>query len=307
MATINPIVSGLTSYVDQDRNKEILIAKTALSGKSIKLFNLQTGVKGKTSLYTLDANPVFGDGSSCGFESDGTVTISERFINAKALKVNMEFCERNLLGVAQQYAVKLAAGLLGEDPMPFEEYFTSQIIKRVNEKLEKMVYQGDGDEDNEFDGIVTILSGETSTIKPSLSGTTVIDQLYEVYNAMPEEVITSDDAAILVTPAVFRKYVQELTMANLFHYKENDTTGEVYMPGTNVLVKSVNGLIGSTSYNVVAGRLSNVYVGTDFANSEEDFKISYDERTETFLLKILFSMGTQVAFPDQEVIAKVTL
>lgn len=300
MANTNPVVTSLKGYVDQETNKEQLIAKTVLGAKSASLFTLQTGVKGPTTINTLTSDVVFGDGSVCGFEDAGTATISQRKITPAVLKVNMGFCDRNLLQTYAQYQIKLQAGL---ETMPFEEQFTSEIVNSANNKLETMVWQGDSANtagNKEFDGILKIAKAD-GALTVTGKKTAVWAAVQAAYAKLPEDAI-ADDTVIFVASDLFRALVQELIAANLYHYNESDSTQEITLPGTNVRVIGVRGLVGAAS-QIVAGRLSNFFYGTDLDGSSEEFKIVYDEVKEQFLLKILFSAGVQIAFPNQVVVA----
>lgn len=292
----NPIVSTIKGYVDQEANKEHLIASTVLGAKSASLFTLQTGVKGPTTINLLSTDIAFGDGSTCGFEETGTAAITQRKIEPAVMKVNMAFCDRNLLQTYAQYQVKLQAGL---ETMPFEEQFTSDIVANVKNKLETIIWQGDkSKEPTHFNGILKIAESANAPTLNGVTFTSAWDAVTQVYLGLPADA-QADDTAIFVSATLFRKLVQELVAKNLYHYKEDDTTMELVLPGTGVKVYGVRGLDGTTvSHNIFGTRLSNLFYGTDLSGSEEEFKIVYDEVKEQFLLKILFSAGVQIAFPD---------
>lgn len=292
----NPIVSTIKGYVDQEANKEHLIASTVLGAKSASLFTLQTGVKGPTTINLLSTDIAFGDGSTCGFEETGTAVITQRKIEPAVMKVNMAFCDRNLLQTYAQYQVKLQAGL---ETMPFEEQFTSDIVANVKNKLETIIWQGDKiKEPTHFNGILNIAESANAPTLAGATFTSAWDAVTQVYLGLPADA-QADDTAIFVSATLFRKLVQELVAKNLYHYREDDTTMELVLPGTGVKVYGVRGLDGTTvSYNIFGTRLSNLFYGTDLSGSEEEFKIVYDEVKEQFLLKILFSAGVQIAFPD---------
>lgn len=292
----NPIVNTIKGYVDQEANKEHLIASAVLGAKSASLFTLQTGVKGPTTINLLSTDISFGDGSVCGFEETGTASITQRKIEPAVMKVNMGFCDRNLLQTFAQYQIKLQAGL---EKMPFEEQFTSTIVTNVKNKLETIIWQGNKTkEPTHFNGILKIAEDAKAPALTAATFTSAWDAVTQVYLGLPSDA-QAEDTAIFVSAALFRKLVQELVAKNLYHYKEDDTTMELVLPGTGVKVYGVCGLDGTdVSYNIFATRLSNLFYGTDLSGSEEEFKIVYDEVKEQFLLKILFSAGVQIAFPD---------
>ena len=137
MATTNPNVDAIVGYVDQQRVP--LIGKSVLGAKAPQYFNLMTGVKGTTALNILDADPALQCGNACGFNSETGTTFSQRELEAIPFKVNMTFCDKNLLDTWANYEVKVAAGIKN---LPFEEEWTGQIVARVQDQLEKFIWVG---------------------------------------------------------------------------------------------------------------------------------------------------------------------
>lgn len=292
-------VNTLTGYIDQTHDE--LIAKTVLGAKSIDMYELVTDVKGPTTLNTLASTVAFQNGATCGFNPDGNVEVSNRTITPAILKVDNEFCEKAVLGHYAQHLIKVAAG---KETMPWEQAITANLVDNVNKGVETMLYYGDKSGGVEFDGIMTILAAESTTIKPSLTGTTAWDKIAEVYAALPEEVLRKEDVFIGVSPAVYRAFVQALVASNLYHYDANDSAKQVYLPGTNCPVIMIDGLDSTKAYDIIATYKSNVYVGVDMAGDEEKFTLDYDKRNETWMFKVRFAMGVQVLFPDFAAIAK---
>lgn len=293
----NPIVTSLPDYVEQNRLP--LIAKSVLGGKSASLFNLQTDVKGETALNLIDTDVVFGDGKECSWSASGSTTLSQRTIKPAYLKVNHAFCDKNLISTAFNHEIKVAAGVKN---LPFEEDFTNGIVEGVEEKLEKMVYQGDSTNGNEFDGLVKILEAASATTVSG--GSTVYEKLKAVYMAMPSEVVAHGDAVILVSNSYYRSFMQELAAANLYHYNPQDGENEYKLPATNVRVIAVGGLDGMATDYAIGARLSNIYFGTDAMGDEAKFDLWYSQDNREFRLAIEFTAGVQVAYPSEVVLGK---
>lgn len=290
----NPVVTSLPDYVEQ--NVLPLIAKSVLGAKSASMFTLQTGVKGPTKINLINTDVVLQDASACGFNAQGTTTLSQRQITPKYLKVNTSWCDKELLGTYAQYQVKIAAG---QKELPFEEDFVNGVVDNVKAAVEKMIYQGDSDNANEFDGLIKILKADGALTETRKA--TVYETIKAVYAKLPETAI-AEDTVILVGAGDFRAFVQELVAANLYHFEPSDVAGEYTLPGTAVKVVSVNGLNGSDT--IIAGRLSNMFYGTDMADDEEKFDLWYSKDDQVFKLAIEFIAGVQVAYPDEMVIAE---
>lgn len=293
MATLNPIVTGITGFVEEHRSE--LLSKAMLDGKSRRAFNLMTDVKGPTTLNIMDTEVVFGE-LECGWNESGSTEFSQRKLEPKALSVNMAFCDKKLLGTYAQYEVKIAAGL---EEMPFEEKWTSQILASVNAQIEKMLYQGTGT-GAEFKGLIPILSAETDTVKVTASaGASAYDYLKEVAKAIP---VAVKKPVILVSTPLYREYMQDLVAANLYHFDPANGENEYKLPGTDIRVIAVDGLNGVE--NVIAADMANLFYGVSADEDSDTFDLWYSKDNREFRLAINFIAGVQVAFPNEVVLGK---
>ena len=292
-------VSSLTQYVDEQRLP--LIRKAVLAPKSADLFNLQTGVKSKAALNILTTSVVFGDGAACGWNPNGTNTLSQREIEVGKVKVNMNFCDRTLLDYWAGYEVKVAAG---KEALPFEEAFVADILAHVNEEVEKAIWQGDKEGSGNltiFDGLLKILNAESGVIKKeAVPSNNVAQEVYDAYASIPLEILHT--ASIVCGEDTFRAYIGELNSANLYHYDPKVDEGmSIVIPGTSTRIYGVPGLNGTKK--IVAGDLKgNFFYGTDLEGDQEVFDLWYSKDNQEFRLAIKFNAGVQVAFPDQVVV-----
>lgn len=294
----NPLVTSLPNYVDETR--EALIAKSVLGAKSARLFSLITDVKGETALHLVSTDVTFGDGSVCSFDATGEQSITQRTLKPAYLKVNMEYCDKNLLNTYAQHKVKIAAGL---KELPYEAEFMNGVADAINEGLEKMIWQGDSTNDNEFDGLIKVLGDASATTVTA--GTTAYDKIKNVYMSMPEEVASKSDAVIFVGAGLYREFIQDLVSANLYHYDPSNDGEEYKLPGTDIRVIKVNGLNETVGYDyAVAGRLSNLFYGTDAMGDENKFDVWYSQDNRTFRLAVEFTAGVQVAYPSEVILGK---
>lgn len=300
-------VTSLTNYVDEQRLP--LIRKAVLAPKSADLFNLQTGVKSQAALNILTTDVVFGNGASCGWDPEGTNTLSQRVITVGKVKVNMNFCDRTLLDYWAGYEVKVAAG---KETLPFEEAFVADILAHVNAEVEKAIWQGDTEADGSdvdvnltiFDGLLKILSEEEDVIAVSaVADANIAQEVYDAYAHIPLEILHK--ASIVCGEDTFRAYIGELNAANLYHYDPRVDEGmSIVIPGTSTRIYGVPGLNGTK--RIVAGDLrGNFFYGTDLEGDQEVFDLWYSKDNQEFRLAIKFNAGVQVAFPDQVVVKTV--
>ena len=300
MSHTNFVVSGLTAYIEQSRD---LLIKNILFGKgSRERMSIQTGVKFKEHLHIFDVDPVFADGSDCGFTGAGTATLTERLIQVAPIAVDMEICPKNLVGKYAEYLTRASAT---ENPLPFEAELMDGIIDGINRKIEKAIWLGDKTQTSDavlkwIDGIVTLaaasVTASTGVISVTMTGLNAYTGVMAVYNALPENVLERG-AEIFVSPAIFRAFVQSLVNMNLYHYDPAAPKDVAEIPGTDAKVIKTAGLAGS--YAVIGTFGKNLVFGTDGENDSEAIDAWWSKDDRTWKLAVEFNMGVQIAFLDQ--------
>ena len=287
-------VSTLSEYVNQNNGE--LLTKAVLGANTLNYIDIMPGVKFKDTLNYLDSTIVFGDGSTCGWTPDGSDTFTQRTIEVKPVKINKEFCWKDLRKYWMNYQMLFEAG---RETLPFEEKIIETNLKAINAELEKQIWQGDG---TNVKGLLSIIS-EADIIDETLSpGFTAIQAIDTAYNAMTP-VMLAQNPAIFVSPSTFRSYVQGLNAVCCANRPMIDAASEsIPYPGdSRVSIIPVTGMEGVTASNAIAiaTPAKNLVYGTDVEGSENTFKFWYDEKEDKFLFKVLFNAGTQIKFPDQ--------
>ena len=297
-------VSSLPAYV-QD-NHDLLVKNFALVGGGTRSrISIQTGIKQSAHINLLNLTPTLQSGAGCNFTAAGDAVLSNRLLETAQIKVNLEFCEKTLLGKYAEYLVKVNAV---DNPFPFEEYITNALTDELNKKIEKLIWQGDktthsSDADLKWiDGFLHILNAEG--VKAQGTFTTAYDAILGVYNALPEEVLERG-AEIYVSPAVFREFMQTMVAKNYFNYNPgNQELGEFLLPGSDAKIVRTQGLAGS---KVVVGTFAqNLVYGCDMENDEEKFDIWFSQDNRTWRVAVEWNSGVQIAFPDMAVYASIT-
>lgn len=290
-------VQNLSAFVKE--NETLLINDVVIGASVIDDMTVQTGVKSSERIHQLSTDPTFQDGKSCGFSAQGDATMTERVIETGLIKINMEFCDRDLLAKFAEFAVRLEAGA---EEFAFEKEIVGDIVKKTQLKLEKMIFAGDKDNGDRFDGLIKI-ANNSSTVQVSTAGKTAYEKIKTVYMALPEETIAKG-AVIYVSPSVYREYLQELVTKNLYHYSGpvNSAPAEYILPGTDIKVKKAVGLTGRSE--ILGMHTKDVYYGCDLENAKEVVKAWYSDDADLFRVKMLFNAGVQIAFPSEVVVGR---
>ncbi len=305
-------VTGLTDYVDE--NRDGLIGKTVAGAKSTRILDLQTGFKSSGAINRLDTDVVFQDGSSCGFNADGTTDLDQRILTVGEITVQEALCVKDLNKKYTQHQVKAGSK---DDVVPFEQEYTKLKASKINHANEIAIWQGDttsGDANlNKFDGLIKIIDAEAGIITGNTSGATaitsatIIGLVNDMYTAIPAALIEANDGdtdtgdlAVLMGSDTFRTYVLALAAANLYHYDAKSSNLEIMIPATNVKAVALGGLTGTD--RMFAGRIGSeggFVVGVDLENEEEEFDIWYSKDDKVVKFDASWKMGTQIKIPEE--------
>lgn len=292
-------VSALSEYVNQNNGE--LLTKAVLGAKTLDYIDIMPGVKFKEALNYLDSTVVFKRGEQCGWEPDGADKFTQRTIEVKPIKINKEFCWKDLRKYWMNYQMLFEAG---RETLPFEEKIIEANLKAINAELEKLIWQGDGNKP--MNGIFEMIKNQGQGVieKTVTAGYTAIEVIDAAYEGMTPEML-EQNPTIFVSPSTFRSYVQGLNAVCCANRPMIDAAAEsIAYPGdSRVTIVPVPGMEGSSEDFCIAlaTPAKNLVYGTDVEGSENTFKFWYDEKEDKFLFKVLFNAGTQIKFPDQVV------
>jgi len=265
---------------------------------------VQVGVKSSAALNIL-ASTVFFQADGCGYNPSGTTTFTQRNITVGAVKVEETLCPKTLEAKWMQTQIMPGSPTM----IPFEEQIGNEKAAVIAQTLETALWQGDTTSGNpnlsRFDGLLKIISGASPTLAnaapttfTSITNTNIDDILDQIYANIPAAVAMKEDLVCFLGIDAFKLMLVNLKNANLFHYvADAPQTMELVYPGTNMKLIAVGGLNGTNK--LVAGSLSNFYLGTDLANEEEIVKLWYSQDSDEVRFRLTFAYGCQVAFPAE--------
>lgn len=298
----NFVVNTLPTYVQE--NKDMLLKNFALVGTSTRSrISVQTGIKSKAHINYIEIDPTLQDASGCGFNPLGSVALTQREIEVAPIKINLDICPKTLRGKYAEYLIRMNAT---EQTLPFEQYIMEGITNVLNRRIENLVWQGDKASNDTnlkwIDGLLKIAGAEDGVIDVAFDATDIYTSIMNVYTALPDEVLERG-AEIYVSPANYRKYLQELVAKNYFHYASavDAAPQEFFFPGTDVKVVSTPGLTGVND-KILGTFPKNLFYGTDMEGDEEDIKVWFSDDDDLYKLKAEWVSGVQIAFPNMVVL-----
>jgi hypothetical protein len=289
-------LSALETYTDQTGG--LLLAEAVTKGKTAELCYVQSGVKGSQAINLLTSTLNVQDGS-CGWNSSGSTTFTQRNITVCDKKVNEALCPRDLNNYWA--SAFLNAGSYNEQ-VPFEEAIAQLKVDQIAEYVENELWRATTGTSC-FDGFATLIStGTTGVIAVTgATGITASNALAEVdklIELIPNEVADRSDLIVWMSMANYRKYLINLRTANYFHFAPDAAEFPEYVtmhPGTNVRVAGTSGI---NTDGVYLGPAEYMVVGVDLLSDEERLDIFYSRDNDEVRVRSNFKIGAQIAFPE---------
>ena len=299
-------VTALAAYTKTNENT--LIHRSFFEPKTASRMQILTGVKSTIQVPALTDSLIWQNGDNCGFTASGDTTISARVLTVGRIKVNKEWCINDL---ETKYTQLLLSPGSNYEALPggIDAAFVETILGTMGENVESAIWKGDtasgNSQLNKFDGLVKIINAASGTVQANatpfiatavtaITAANIISVVQAVYSAIPVEILDKPDLNVYMGVDNFRTYQIALTNANLFNFIATDNAlGQMKIHGTNVNIVSTPGLTGTNA--IYALRDSNMFLGVDLENEQEEFKFWYSEDFDLVRFKARFKYGVQVS------------
>ena len=275
MATNTSITS---TYAGEFAGKYVSAA--LLSGNTIAngLIEVKPNIKYKEVLKRLDLGALTQD-NDCDFSDNSTVTLTERIIQPKALKVNLELCKEPFRSDWEAESM----GFSAHDNLPknFSDYFIGLVSAKIAQKTENDIWSGT-EGAGSFDGFSTLLAADTDLpagqkiTVTTIDASNVIDELGKVVDALPKSIYGEDDLFLYVSQNIWRAYKRSLGGFGTQGLGANGVNGQgnnqdltiQYFDGVKVVC--ANGLANDT---MIATVKSNLFFGTGLLSDHNEVKV----------------------------------
>ena len=307
--------TGLVDYIDEQSFP--MLTKSLIGGRTASMLTTQVGVAGKTKINLLDVGVNMQDGAGCGWLASGAVALTQREIDAKQVKINLEFCPKELQGY--YWRTQMAAGT-HQDSIPFEQQFANYLVEKVQNEIEKVIWNGDAETPaagnlGMFDGLVmpralyTDCNLGTGSFPTPLTGAVTISNVLEaierIYVETPSAAVAQGDFKIFMGTDKFRVLAAALMNGNglssaggqLNNYTSDFDPLRLIFPGTNIEIVGVGGLEGTN--DIYGMSMANAILGVNLSEDSSKLESWYSQDDRVYRVAMEFTMGVQVAYPDQ--------
>lgn len=289
MANTLTINTPLDEYVNVHRDE--LIVKASAVFDTLPYIDKMLGVKYQDVVPMLESTVKLQDGAACGWNPQGTDTLSPVVIKDFPVTIQKTFCGKDFRKSFANYELQWKAGSV---EVPFAEAIIDANLKAINEAVEKLIWQGDTE--LSIDGFLKQLESG----KKVFTGTSASEKIEEVVKGLSDKMLAKG-VNIFVSPAMFREYIAEQNANCCANRSIIDAAVATlsYVGDSRVQIVPVSGLaVSGKTYAVAATKDALVYA-TDIENSENQFRWFKDEKEGTENLEVLFLAGTAVRYADE--------
>ena len=297
-------VGGLTLWVND--NSQTLITAAVLEAQTVPFITVVPGIKYKERLKYLETDLILQAGG-CGWVASGTTTLNEKDLVVTSLRTMEELCPDDL----EKYSLQLSMKAGKNTTIPFEQLYVQQKVKEIQKSIELMIWSSTNASSTKFAGFKYLMNNDADVIDNSFawSATTwtasdYLTQIYAMQTLLPAEIQSMTDLTLFCGHEVFRKIVQALVIANLYHIdlSGNDGLSAFVFPGTNIKVQPVNGLNGM-KYAVLTPA-SNLIFATDLMGEEDNIAVWYSQDNQQVRTVSNFKAGVEYYFGSYIVLSQ---
>lgn len=224
---------------------------------------IRSGLKaGQTAINLLDADISVAD-RSCGWNEAGTLTYSQVIIDMVEKQTKQALCPTDLRDF--YLSEKLSASAHAEE-VPFEEVVSNLFVEKIKNYNE--TYVG-----GQLIAQATVAngaqdSGQTATSTPG----TIVDDVLDLFDAIPEEVKDRDDLVVIMSPANYQMLRRALVALDYYHYNQADGS-TLEIPGANIKAVKSSGFVNTDA--MIAGPSKDMIIGVGLEDDFDTLKIFY--------------------------------
>lgn len=292
------MATTVTSNFSGDAAKGYISA-ALLSGKTLSegAISIHENVKYKKNLRILDTDSLVQD-ASCDFATQGNLSLTERVLEPKHLKVNLQLCKADFVPSFEAYDM----GASNHENMPSElvDAIMAQIGGKVGEATEQAIWSGTAGAGS-FAGFDALLTADATVADVStplaITSSNVIAEMGRVIDAIPSALYGKEDMTLYVSQNVYRAYVRALGGFATAGFAPNLDINANSFEGVRLFV--ANGLADN---RMVAAQAENMAFGTSLTSDLNEVKLidmADIDGSDNFRLVMKYSAGVQYAKGDE--------
>ena len=246
------------------------ISAALKEAKSLDYLTQMNNVRYKSNIQSA-ANTGFVRNATCDFTENGTLTLTEKVLELKALQINIDLCKKTLVDSWESLEM---TGAYGNPPASFEDFVISYMGGIIADQVETDIWQannGNGELTVGFlDAAVGLLlpAVDATVIQSAASGAyttgNIIANLQTLTTDMAANVpaiLHKEDTYIYMNSKTYALYVSAVSTLGYVNAYNMNGDYEPVFEGYKIAVCP-----GMNDNQLVAAQKSNLYWGTDLVS-----------------------------------------
>ena len=275
----------LTAYTQENTE---LLSSAVLNTKELEHISIRTGVPAAKTAVNVFNGTITEQARDCNMSDLGDLNFDQIVIDVEDKAVAQDLCPTDLR--AYWMSERMRPGAAGGEEVPFEAVIAEYVQKSVSKNISDFIGA-------ELIAQITVALGSQNSGQTAASTVgTILDDLNDLYEALPAVSQLQDDVKIFMSPTFYRMALRAIVASGngvgMYHYNIEDGTGKVFLPGTNAELVQSSGFIGSNRF--VAFSAKQAIFATGLMDDSETIRMVYDEVNDKVALRAYYRRGLGV-------------
>lgn len=266
-----------TTYAGESAKK--YIAAQLLSGTTLENggITVMPNVKHKSVIQKVAASGLIKN-STCDFDDQGTVAITERVLQTEEFQVNTKFCTKQF--VDSWESAELGVSAFTNMPNSFSDFIIAHFADQIAASVETNIWTGTNANAGEIDGFETLWANDADIIDvanpAAVTAANVIAKMGETLDLCPNTIYGKDDLKLYVSKDVMKNYIRALggyalgVGANGYENK-----GQMWYNGQALTFDGIPIFLatGMSTNTMALAQTSNLYFGTSVISDLNEVRV----------------------------------
>lgn len=265
-----------TTYAGE--SAKMYIAAALLSGTTLENggVTVMPNVRHKSVIQKVAASGLIKN-STCDFDDQGTVAITERILQTEEFQVNTTFCTKQF--VDSWESAELGVSAFTNMPSSFSDFIIANFADQIAASVETNIWTGTNATAGEIDGYETLWAADADIIDVptpiAITPANVVAKMGATLDLCPNTIYAKDDLKLYVSKDVMKNYIRALGGLALGFGNGYENRGQMWYNNQALTFDGIPIFMASgMSTNTMAlAQTSNLYFGTSVLSDLNEIRV----------------------------------
>lgn len=265
-----------TTYAGE--SAKMYIAAALLSGTTLENggVTVMPNVRHKSVIQKVAASGLIKN-STCDFDDQGTVAITERVLQTEEFQVNTTFCTKQF--VDSWESAELGVSAFTNMPSSFSDFIIANFADQIAASVETNIWTGTNGNAGEIDGYETLWAADADIIDVptpvAITPANVVAKMGATLDLCPNTIYAKDDLKLYVSKDVMKNYIRALGGLALGFGGGYENKGQMWYNNQALTFDGIPVFMASgMSTNTMAlAQTSNLYFGTSVLSDLNEIRV----------------------------------